>query len=430
MAKVLIEETNLTNIANAIREKTGKSDLITPPNMASEIEAIKSGGGNSELVAYVTFMNEDGTVELYKKPTIKGDDCVDVVANGFLETPTKEPTPYIVYSYDGWSSTKNSSSDVTALKNVTSDRIVYACFKEEFRYYTVNFYDEDGTTLLQTYSLQYGETPIPNEPIKNGYAFSGWTPTLGDVTSDIDYVATYVVDDGSMRDSWATISANVKNGTYKDLYAVGDFKYVPMTDKAGVVQNVKMQIIAFDHEVLYNSDTKEYYTIPGITFMSDKLLGIPGSIGANNTYTNVWNKSTIYSYLNTTVMGTLSDELQNAILQVTKSTGVHNASSTFSYGDSSKIFIPSAEEIGMGSETASNTSYKFENKVDSAYPTTSWGNRTYRKSYDGTQPSCWETRSHNTTKQQIFRVNNNTGKKYLSTPPSGYVYSYVGFCIG
>ena len=43
MAKVLIEETNLTNIANAIREKTGKSDLITPPNMASEITNIPTG---------------------------------------------------------------------------------------------------------------------------------------------------------------------------------------------------------------------------------------------------------------------------------------------------------------------------------------------------------------------------------------------------
>lgn len=57
MAKVLIEETNLTNIANAIREKTGKSDLITPPNMASEIESIEVGGGGDEsdtIIDYIT----------------------------------------------------------------------------------------------------------------------------------------------------------------------------------------------------------------------------------------------------------------------------------------------------------------------------------------------------------------------------------------
>ena len=48
MARVLIEETNLTNIANAIRGKTGKTDLITPPNMASEIEGIVTGGGIDE----------------------------------------------------------------------------------------------------------------------------------------------------------------------------------------------------------------------------------------------------------------------------------------------------------------------------------------------------------------------------------------------
>lgn len=61
MTKVLIEETNLTNIANAIREKTGKSDLITPPNMASEIEAIKSGGAIPKEKS-VNFWDYDGTL--------------------------------------------------------------------------------------------------------------------------------------------------------------------------------------------------------------------------------------------------------------------------------------------------------------------------------------------------------------------------------
>lgn len=47
MAKYVIEDTTLTNTANAIREKTGKTDTITPSNFATEIASIESGGGST-----------------------------------------------------------------------------------------------------------------------------------------------------------------------------------------------------------------------------------------------------------------------------------------------------------------------------------------------------------------------------------------------
>ena len=46
MSKVFIEESTLSAIGNAIREKTGKSDLIGPLNMATEIASITTGGGS------------------------------------------------------------------------------------------------------------------------------------------------------------------------------------------------------------------------------------------------------------------------------------------------------------------------------------------------------------------------------------------------
>ena len=45
MAKVFIEESTLTNIGDAIRNKTGKSELLSPASMATEIENIQTGGG-------------------------------------------------------------------------------------------------------------------------------------------------------------------------------------------------------------------------------------------------------------------------------------------------------------------------------------------------------------------------------------------------
>ena len=54
MAKYVIEDTTLTNTANAIREKTGKTDKITPSNFATEIANIETGGDTSIEDALIT----------------------------------------------------------------------------------------------------------------------------------------------------------------------------------------------------------------------------------------------------------------------------------------------------------------------------------------------------------------------------------------
>ena len=47
MSEYLIQDTTLTAIANAIREKTGGTDQMTPEQMATEIFSIKSGDDES-----------------------------------------------------------------------------------------------------------------------------------------------------------------------------------------------------------------------------------------------------------------------------------------------------------------------------------------------------------------------------------------------
>ena len=47
MANVLIDERTMHAIGDAIREKTGKTDLILPSDMPSEIEGISVGGGDN-----------------------------------------------------------------------------------------------------------------------------------------------------------------------------------------------------------------------------------------------------------------------------------------------------------------------------------------------------------------------------------------------
>lgn len=70
MSSVLIDETNLTATANAIRSKLGTQSTYTPSGFATAINSIPSGGGGttySIIYGDVTnspaiFYNEDGSL--------------------------------------------------------------------------------------------------------------------------------------------------------------------------------------------------------------------------------------------------------------------------------------------------------------------------------------------------------------------------------
>ena len=63
MAKILIDESTLTDIGNAIRKKKGTSGLIPTPNMKNEILSISGGGGTSIDGGYsVNFHDLDGNL--------------------------------------------------------------------------------------------------------------------------------------------------------------------------------------------------------------------------------------------------------------------------------------------------------------------------------------------------------------------------------
>ena len=93
MANVLIEESTMSNIANAIRSKTGKADLILPKDMASEIEGIEAGGSDDLLnkvinrtVTNITINTDIGGYCFfncgYINPTF-GDNCSRIGAYAF-----------------------------------------------------------------------------------------------------------------------------------------------------------------------------------------------------------------------------------------------------------------------------------------------------------------------------------------------------------
>lgn len=259
MAEYLIQDTTLTEIADAIRAKTGSSDSVAVSGMASQIEGITVSNGSDVTVVEnvsieldfsggdqvvsagdgyavrtatilmpetltpeniaegieiagivgthagstgstgstgavdgcvtVTFMN--GDTVLFSRPVYIGDDCPNPIAQGHItETPTKESTAQYDYTYSGWCAADGGTADSTILKSITEDKIIYAAYTAAVRYYTVTFYDDDGTTVLTTKEIAYGSKPS-YVPTKSGFVLTGWTPEITAVTGDASYTAVW-----------------------------------------------------------------------------------------------------------------------------------------------------------------------------------------------------------------------------------------------
>lgn len=64
MAKVYLEDTTLTAIGSAIRDKAGTSNLLLPSEMPSAISNIQTGGGSSELVYRYALITPTSTAKV------------------------------------------------------------------------------------------------------------------------------------------------------------------------------------------------------------------------------------------------------------------------------------------------------------------------------------------------------------------------------
>lgn len=73
MSILTIQEDTLTDIADAIRAKTGKSDEMTPLEMPDEIASISGGGGGSDDYFYIEGV-EAGTVKFKSNRTVDDVD--------------------------------------------------------------------------------------------------------------------------------------------------------------------------------------------------------------------------------------------------------------------------------------------------------------------------------------------------------------------
>lgn len=313
----LIKKSTLDAIGDATREMTGTTEMIQPQDVPAAIRSIEGGG--SELVKTVTFMDETGTRVLYEKPTIKGDDCVDVVAKGLLEEPIKDDTAQYYYRFKGWSLTPGGAVDSNALKNVGENRVLYAYFNGLLQWYAVNFYDADGT-ILKSNVLQYGDMPSYEPAVRPGYEFVGWEPEITTVTGNIDYYAKWIEGVTFENATWDQIAEISESGQASNYFAVGDTKTLELDYGDGTTASYTVAIAGFNHDDLADGSGKAGMTI----VLADKYT--KQSFTGNSTafksktsgHDNTWGTDTAVISYYTDILNYVPDTLKNAIKTVNK----------------------------------------------------------------------------------------------------------------
>lgn len=347
------------DIADAIREKSGETEKISPAEFPEKIRSIE--GGSCADVRYVIFLSHDGTVEYGRKPVAVGDDCADPIARGLFATPVREGNAQYTYTFAGWSTAPGGGLTDDAFKSVTEDRMLYANFIAALRYYTVTYYD--GSTVLKTESLPYGAMPS-YAPAKTGYTFNGWVPEAEVVTGDADYTAKWLEKLDFNALSWAQIAEYAKQDDVDRLFDLGATKTFTLNSKN---TPVTARIIGFKHDDLADGSGKA-----GITLMLEGFMnGYDSMHGAGNATqkATTWRDMTTREYLQKYYFSSyLPADLRAAIKTVKKTTW--NLSASVYDDTDDTAFIPSASEVcswaGMYGYKSEGACYQYYAQGDTA----------------------------------------------------------------
>ncbi len=198
------------------------------------------------------------------------------------------------------------------LNNIQSDKQLYAVFNSTLRTYTVYFYNE--STLLQTVNnVPYGGTAnyTGSEPTKEGYEFSGWSPSNTNITGQTSCYAQFslaTLEVVEIEDSWSEIIAACNNGTYTK-YHVGNYK--PLTIGS---ETINMQIAGVNKDDLASGNGKAPLTwIAKEPLATDKRWNVAvvnryiyPTVDAFTASGNVWTSQNRYYISTATATWTLT----------------------------------------------------------------------------------------------------------------------------
>ena len=321
MANVIINDTNLTNIANAIREKNGLTDTYKPSEMATAILAIQ-GGGTTEVEPIVltgdcTYACAGVLAGAYIDSfgyTISTNDLYSI-ENMFYENLCKN-IPFTLNIREGAAVSVGSlferCKNLKTLPKISSIKpnSMKNCFSGMYSLSEIpnDYFDNWVWSTLQTnksavrsYNFYYcfSLRKIPETYLKNAWGkqtSSSFTPYY------YNYTSCYALDElNNVGVQKSTLTSNVMSGFGTDLFRVKNITFALNDDGTPQVANWKGQILNLSTGVGYVTSEKgsfETYTMANTSIGSDDRVYTEEQYQALKNTEDWWSPKLEYSRYN------------------------------------------------------------------------------------------------------------------------------------
>ena len=217
------------------------------------------------------------------------------------------------------------------------------------------------------------------------------------------------------KDSWSTISANVKSGN-TSKYNVGDTKEVDL----GTLGTHTVRIANKSECTTETSETACGFVVEFADIITKQLF--------NSTDTNVggWKDSELRTYINDAIYKSLPSDLQSVIATTKVISGHGSTSGETNFETQDKLYLLSAHEVwedGTSNQISTNdTSYNNTKQLDyyknQGVTTSSYAGA--KKQYNGAN-SWWWIRSASSRSTGNFLIVSNSG---------GWNYNYANYSYG
>ena len=210
--------------------------------------------------------------------------------------------------------------------------------------------------------------------------------------------------------SWDEIKGISDNGLASKLYAVGDEKTISIDGTDYIVT-----IMDFNHDDLADGSGKA-----GITIGLKNCLTTTHNMNSSDSNSGGWESCAMRSWLQSTVLGWLPEELQAVIKKVNKKATAGSKSTTIKTSEDNLFLLAEVEIFGSKSYGSLDEGTQY-----SYFTTTT---RRVKKSGDSGSATYWWERSPGTSYSSYFCCVASSGSASNNAAYATYGVSF-GFCI-